>query len=65
MANEIISRVDRNLNTYCALKATTKEAKAIDNSIKFSDVQEWLGKRVKNKSKVEGTNSCLAHGPYQ
>ena len=47
------------------MNETTKDANAIDNSIKFSDVKEWFDKHVKSKSQVKGANSFVANGPYQ
>ena len=63
--NAIISKVHYDLNGYGSMNETTKDAKAIDKSIKFSDVKEWFDNHAKNKIQVKGATSFVANGPYQ
>lgn len=63
--NDIISKVYYDLSGYGSIEQTTKDAKKIDNSIKYIDVKEWFDKNVKVKTQKKGTNSFIANGPYQ
>ena len=51
--NEIISKVNHELSGYGSMNETTKDAKAIDNTITFKDVKERFANDVNQKSNVE------------
>ena len=63
--NAIISNVYYDLSGYGSMNVTTKDAKVIDKSIKFSDVKAWFDNNVKSKSQEKGASSFVANGPSQ
>ena len=63
--HEIISNVFYDLSGHGSIIETMKDAKAIDKSIKFSNVKEWLARHVQSQSQVKGANSFVANCPYQ
>jgi transposase InsO family protein len=63
--NEIIRKVYYDPAGHGSINYTLKDAKAIDKTITYNDVKEWMRKNVENKRNLKGYNSFVANAPYE
>jgi hypothetical protein len=64
--NKTISKIYKNPSGYGSIKNTFNEASQKDSTIRVTDVKEWFGKNVEQKTKHTGRqNSDIAKKPLE